>query len=255
MTPGNTGSATIADQAAPALSVEALSAGYHRDLPIVRGAALAVAAGEVVALLGPNGAGKSTLMKAIAGLVGIFSGQVTLSGVSVAGVAAEDLAAAGLGYVPQLQNVFTGLTVDENLRAGAHRLRGALARERIGEAYHRFPDLVQRRRAYGGELSGGQRQMLAIARALIMHPRVLLLDEPSAGLSPKITGEIFSAVRAIAAEGVAVLMVEQNVKAGLAAADRGIVLVEGRVAMAGPAKALADDPELRTVFMGGRVAA
>jgi branched-chain amino acid transport system ATP-binding protein len=241
--------------ATPALAVDALVAGYHRDLPIVRGASLSVSAGEAVVLLGPNGAGKSTLMKAVAGLVATFSGRVALAGTDITGAAADDLAGMGLGYVPQVQNVFTTLTIEENLRAGAFRLAPAQARQRITEAYERFPDLAAKRRARGGDLSGGQRQMLAIARALILAPRVLLLDEPSAGLSPKIAAEIFAAVRTIAAAGVAVLMVEQNVKAGLAACDRGIVLVEGRIALEGPAAALAVDPRLRTAFMGGSEAA
>ncbi|WP_108663024.1 ABC transporter ATP-binding protein [Acuticoccus kandeliae] len=237
------------------LAIDNLVAGYHRDLPIVHGASLDVAPGEVVVLLGPNGAGKSTLMKAVAGLTPTFSGTVSLDGRSVEGQSAEALTAAGLGFVPQLQNVFVTLTVDDNLRAGAYSLPRATARKRIREAYERFPDLAVRRRNLGGQLSGGQRQMLAVARALILTPRILLLDEPSAGLSPKMAQQIFASVREIAASGVAILMVEQNVRAGLSAADRAVVLAEGRVALAGPAAGLNEDPRLKTIFLGGEVAA
>ena len=236
------------------LEVEALVAGYHRDLPIVVGTSLRVDAGEVLALLGPNGAGKSTLMKAVCGLVLVIGGSIRLAGHELAGTPAHAVIDAGVGYVPQVQNVFATLTVEENLRAGGYS-RPRQTRDRIAEAYARFPMLAEKRRALGGELSGGQRQVLAIARALMTGPKLLLLDEPSAGLSPVALQEIFAGVRRIAEAGVGVMMVEQNVKAGLAAADRAVVLVQGRVVLEGAAAAIATDPRLPRAFLGEQVEA
>ncbi|TWT15239.1 ABC transporter ATP-binding protein [Reyranella sp. CPCC 100927] len=238
----------------PLLEVHDLVAGYHRDLPIVDGASLSVSASEMVVLLGPNGAGKSTLMKAICGLVLVMGGAIRLDGRDLAGVPTHAAIAAGIGYVPQVQNVFVTLTVEENLRAGGFGTTPQVTRERIAEAYARFPLLAEKRRQLGGALSGGQRQVLAIARALMTQPRLLLLDEPSAGLAPKAAQEVFAAVRGISAGGVGVLMVEQNVKAGLAASDRGIVLVQGRPVLVDKAEALARDPRLTRAFLGERVA-
>jgi branched-chain amino acid transport system ATP-binding protein len=237
---------------APLLEIRDLVAGYHRDLPIVTGASLSVAASEVVALLGPNGAGKSTLMKAVSGLVLVMGGSIRLDGTELVGVPTHQAIAAGIGYVPQVQNVFVTLTIEENLRAGGFAAPRTV-RARIAEAYARFPLLAEKRRNLGGELSGGQRQVLAIARSLMTRPRLLLLDEPSAGLAPKAAQEVFGAVRGIAAGGVGVLMVEQNVKAGLAAADRGVVLVQGRPVLEGPAASLAGDPRLPRAFLGEQV--
>jgi len=235
----------------PALEVRDLVAGYEPGLPIVRGASLAVAAGEVVALLGPNGAGKSTLLKAVAGLVAIESGRVTLGGRDLAGVPAHDMIRTGLAYVPQTENVFARMTVDENLELAGFRLGRGPRRERIGELYALFPDLGRQRRLRAGRLSGGQRQMLAFARALMGGPRVLMLDEPSAGLAPKLAGLVFAKVREVRAAGVAILMVEQNVRAALGVADRAYVLVEGRERIAGPAAVLRDDPEVAHLYLGG----
>ena len=234
------------------LEIRDLVAGYHRDLPIVGGASLSVVSGEVVALLGPNGAGKSTLMKAVCGLVRIMGGSIRLAGRDLVGLPTHATIAAGIGYVPQVQNVFVTLTVEENLRAGGFAEPRA-TRDRLAETYGRFPLLAEKRRNLGGELSGGQRQVLAIARALMTGPRLLLLDEPSAGLAPKAGQEVFQTVRGIAANGVGVLMVEQNVKAGLAAADRGIVLVQGRPVLEGPAATLGSDARLARAFLGHAV--
>ncbi len=236
----------------PLLEIRGLVAGYHRDLPIVDRASLSVGAGEVVALLGPNGAGKSTLMKAVCGLVLVIGGSIRIDGRELVGLPTHAAIAGGIGYVPQVQNVFVTLTVEENLRAGGFAEPRAV-RERIAEAYRRFPLLADKRRNLGGELSGGQRQVLAIARALMTRPRLLLLDEPSAGLAPRAAQDVFAAVHGIAAAGVGVLMVEQNVKAGLGAADRGIVLVQGRPVLAGPAAALGKDPRLARAFLGEAV--
>jgi len=236
------------------LEIDRLVAGYQPDLPIVTGASLSVAAGEVVALLGPNGAGKSTLIKAVCGLVRTMAGSIRLDGQELVGRPAHAAIAAGIGYVPQVQNVFVTLTVEENLRAGSH-LRPGQMKQNLAQAYARFPLLAEKRQALGGELSGGQRQVLAIARALMTGPRLLLLDEPSAGLAPVIAREVFARARSVAAEGIGVLMVEQNVKAGLAAADRGVVLVQGRKVLAGAAADLARDPRLARAFLGETVAA
>lgn len=231
------------------LLAEDVVAGYSRDLPIVHGASLRVAAGEILVVLGPNGAGKSTLIKSIAGVVPKFGGRVSLQGQDITGTPAHRLAAAGVGYVPQTANVFTSLTVHENLLIGGYLL-GRELKDRVEEAYARFPDLAGRRSHAGHELSGGQRQMLAMARALMTAPRLLLLDEPSAGLSPLMVSEVFQRVRQIADSGIAVLMVEQNVKAGLRIADRGLILVTGRVAHEGAARSLQDDPRVAELYLG-----
>ena len=231
------------------LRVDDIVAGYVADLPIVNGASLSLDAGEILVVLGPNGAGKSTLVKALAGIVSTFSGSVRLAGNDITRVPAHRLSASGMGFVPQTANIFTTLSVDDNLRAGGYLLRRELRRQ-LDTAYQRFPDLAPRRNQPGSALSGGQRQMLAIARALMTSPRLLILDEPSAGLSPLMVTEVFGQVRRIADSGIAVLMVEQNVKAGLRIADRGLVLVNGTVAHAGPAAQLARDPKLVQLYLG-----
>jgi branched-chain amino acid transport system ATP-binding protein len=231
------------------LQVDALVAGYVADLPIVHGVSLTLDRGEILALLGPNGAGKSTLVKTLAGVVRIFAGTVRLDGIDITGTAAHHLSARGIGFVPQTANIFTSLTVDDNLRIGGHLLRNGLQRPLAG-AYARFPDLAAHRRHLGHTLSGGQRQMLAIARALMTAPRLLMLDEPSAGLSPLMVSHVFGQIRRIADSGIAVLMVEQNVKAGLRIADRGLVMVNGQIAHAAPASSLANDPALVQLYLG-----
>ena len=233
------------------LRAEGIVAGYRPDLPILHGVGVEVARGEVVAILGPNGAGKSTLIKTMAGLVPLSSGVAELDGQTIAGLATHQLLAAGVSYVPQTGNIFTTLTVHENLRAAAHVQRNGHA-ARFARMYALFPDLADKRRALGRTLSGGQRQMLAFARALITEPRVLMLDEPSAGLSPKMTAMVFDKVRELAGQGVAVLLVEQNVKAALRVADRGYVLAEGRNRLAGSAAALLADPAMGDIFLGRR---
>ena len=225
-------------------------AGYVRGLPIVHGASLQVARGEVVAIIGPNGAGKSTLMKAIAGLVGLEAGRITLQGRDIAGLSTDRIVAAGLGFVPQTGNVFTTLSIHENLRVGGHLLRGEMA-ARLERAYAAFPVLATKRRDLARTLSGGQRQMLAIARALMTDPAVVMLDEPTAGLAPKVVQEVFERLRVLASSGVAVLMVEQNAKGALRHADRALVLVEGRNHLEGPAAALLGGPAVGAAFLGG----
>jgi branched-chain amino acid transport system ATP-binding protein len=236
------------------LRAEALEAGYEPGLPIVRGASVAVSAGEVLAILGPNGAGKSTLVKAIAGLVPVFSGRSFLGEADITHVPAHRLCGLGLGFVPQTENVFTNLTVAENLELAA-ALQRVPVRRRLPQLYEQFPDLARQRGLLAGRLSGGQRQMLAIARALVRMPLVLMLDEPSAGLSPRLVSEVFAALRGIRDSGVAIVLVEQNVKAALSVADRAVVLVEGREKVVAPAAELARDQRIADLYLGRHVAA
>jgi branched-chain amino acid transport system ATP-binding protein len=232
-----------------ALEVAALEAGYEPGLPIVRGASLAVAAGEMVAVLGPNGAGKSTLVKAIAGLVPISAGSVRLGADEITRVPAHDMVHRGLAFVPQTDNVFAELSVADNLELAAAIVR-ADRRRRLPELYALFPDLAGQRKLAAGRLSGGQRQMLAIARALVASPRVLMLDEPSAGLSPKLVAVVLERLRAVRDAGVGIVLVEQNVKAALAIADRAAILIEGKERIVGIARELAHDPMIADLYLG-----
>ena len=237
----------------PLLSADRLVAGYEPGLPIVNGASLAVAPGEILAVLGPNGAGKSTFLKAIAGLVPVASGTVRLGGADITHLAAHKKLERGLAFVPQTENIFGTLTVADNLRLAGDRVPDAkMAAGQIGAMFDAFPDLARRKKLLAGRLSGGQRQMLAVARALIVSPRVLMLDEPSAGLSPKLVEEVFSRLASIRETGVAVVLVEQNVRAALAIADRALVLVEGCNRHEGPALSLADDPTVAGLYLGRR---
>jgi len=235
---------------APALSTQALIAGYERDLPIVRGIDFAIGPGELVVVLGPNGAGKSTLVKAIAGLVSIHSGTVRLGDRDVTAVPAHEKIRQGLAFVPQTENIFTTLSIHENLLVAANILPKEARSRRIADLYRMFPDLAARPSLKAGQLSGGQRQMLAVARALIVVPSVLLLDEPSAGLSPKIATEVFRTLKTINQTGVTIVLVEQNVKAALAIAHRGVILVDGKLRHEGPAATLAGDPIVAELYLG-----
>lgn len=238
--------------ASTVLSTEALVSGYERDLPIVRGVDFKVAAGELVLILGPNGAGKSTFVKAIAGLVPIHSGRTALGDLDITAVPAHEKIRHGLAFVPQTENIFATLSIHDNLLLAADILPKEKRGERIATLYAMFPDLAERPSRRAGALSGGQRQMLAVARALIVEPSVLILDEPSAGLSPKIVSEVFARLKEINARGVTIVLVEQNVKAALAIADRAVILVEGRVAHEGTAAGLADDPLIGELYLGAR---
>ncbi len=241
----------MSERVAPRLEVRAIVAGYVADLPIVRGASLEVGAGEVVTLIGPNGAGKSTLLKAIAGLVRVSAGAVRLAGRDITGLPTHALARAGVAYVPQTENIFTTLTVRENLLAGGHTVGPELP-QRIERAYAAFPDLAERRAARGRVLSGGQRQMLAIARALLIEPAAILLDEATAGLAPRVAADLFARLRGLAGQGMAILMVEQNARAALRASDRGYVLSEGEMRISGPAADLLANPAVGEIYLGGR---
>jgi branched-chain amino acid transport system ATP-binding protein len=231
--------------------IDDLVAGYVRGLPVVHGVSIDVDRREIVTVIGPNGAGKSTLLKAIAGLIATEGGAVRLDGRDVTAMPAHAIVSSGIGFVPQTGNVFTTLTVHENLKVGAHVIRGAL-NERLERAYTLFEPLAARRTRPARTLSGGERQMLAIARALMTDPTLLMLDEPTAGLAPLVVTEVFRQLRRLAESGIAVLMVEQNAKAALRVSDRGYVLTEGRNRFAGPARALLDDPRVAEAFLGGR---
>jgi branched-chain amino acid transport system ATP-binding protein len=234
------------------LSTAALVAGYERDLPIVRGVDFRVTEAELVLILGPNGAGKSTFVKAISGLVPVHSGATRLGDLDITAVPAHEKVRHGLAFVPQTENIFATLSIHDNLLLAADILPKEKRGPRIAALYAMFPDLAERPSRRAGALSGGQRQMLAVARALIVEPRVLILDEPSAGLSPKIVTEVFSRLKEINGKGVTIVLVEQNVKAALAIADRAIILVEGRVAHEGTAAGLAGDPVIGELYLGAR---
>ncbi|MBO3761659.1 ABC transporter ATP-binding protein [Ciceribacter sp. L1K22] len=238
------------------LATSALVAGYEPDLPIVRGVDLAVARGELVVLLGPNGAGKSTFVKAIAGMVPVHSGRIHLAGRDITDVAPHRKVAEGLAFVPQTDNVFASMSILENLQIAVSLLPKDARRLAIETMLTRFPDLAIQPKRLAGALSGGQRQMLAVARALALDPPVLILDEPSAGLSPKIVGEVFSMLKRINGEGVTIILVEQNVKAAMAIADRAVILAEGVIRHEGTPAELADDPLIGQIYLGttGRAA-
>ena len=223
-------------------------AGYGAQDEILKGVDLVVDKDEVVCVIGPNGAGKSTLLKAIAGLLRPKSGSVTLNGREIAGLPAREIARLGLAYVPQEFNVFPTLSVRENLEIGGY-IDGKAAMPRIEGVLARFPPLIGKQRHAARTLSGGERQMLAMAMALMVEPAVLLLDEPSAGLSPVAAERLFDAIVEIHKDGVAVAIVEQNANEALAISDRAYLLVDGKNSRTGAAKALAADAEIRRLFL------
>ncbi|MGG5808534.1 ABC transporter ATP-binding protein [Falsiroseomonas sp. CW058] len=236
---------------APLLQVDGIVGGYGAADEILKGIDLALAPRRMAAIVGPNGAGKSTLLKAIAGLLKPKSGRILLDGGVITGLPPRGIAARGIAFVPQEANIFPSLTVRENLEMGGYlEPRGKVA-ARVDALMARFPILAEKRRRAARTLSGGQRQILAMAMALMVEPRLLLLDEPSAGLSPKAAESLFDGIAAIHAEGTAILMVEQNALEALAIAEEGIVLVDGRVARTGQAAALAADADVRRLFLGG----
>lgn len=236
----------------PLLAASGLRAGYTPEVDIVRGCDVELAAGEMISVIGPNGAGKSTLIKAMFGLVPVREGRVLLRGEEMTRAPTYRRVESGVGYVPQTENVFPNLTVEENLEMGAF-LRPKTFRKRFGEVSEWFPVLSERRRQRAGTLSGGQRQLVALARALMLDPQALLLDEPSAGLSPANVDVIFERIRLINSKGVAVLMVEQNARRALAMSDRGYVLEMGQSRFSGPGRDLLDDPKVVELYLGGKV--
>lgn len=233
------------------LQVEGLVGGYGAADEILKGITLSLAPRRMAAIVGPNGAGKSTLLKTVAGLIRPKAGTIRLEGQELTGLPPRAIAAKGVAFVPQEANIFPSLSVRENLEMGGYLEPRARVAARIEALFARFPVLAEKRRRPARTLSGGQRQILAMAMALMVEPRLLLLDEPSAGLSPKAAEALFDTIAAIHAEGTAILMVEQNAIEALAIAEEGIVLVDGRVARTGPAAALAADPEVRRLFLGG----
>ena len=232
------------------LSVERVVAGYSADDEILKGVDLAVNAGEIVSIVGPNGAGKSTLLKVIAGLLKPKRGAVSFEEQRIEGLAPRKVSALGLAYVPQEQNIFPTMSVYENLEMGGY-VDPTGARRRITGLLERFPMLAEKRRRAARTLSGGQRQILAMAMALMVEPRLLLLDEPSAGLSPVAAEQLFETIGAINRDGVAIAMVEQNALEALAIAHRSYILVDGRNSRTGRSSELAADPEVRRIFLGG----
>ena len=224
-------------------------AGYLRDLPILHGVDLSVPEGSLTVIIGPNGAGKSTLIKAIAGLVPVSAGQVRLEGAEITGIRPDRMGPLGLAYVPQTDNIFRQLTIAENLALVLRRVPDRATR--LDELYALFPALREKAREKAGALSGGQRQMLAVAMALAGRPRVMLMDEPSAGLSPKIAAEVLDLARGLTAQGVTILLVEQNVKQALRVADHCWILAEGRNQLDGPAAAILADPAVAEIYLGG----
>jgi branched-chain amino acid transport system ATP-binding protein len=231
------------------LHAKDLVAGYIPEVNILNGCDLEVRAGEFVGIIGPNGAGKSTLLKAILGMCKIRSGSITLNGQDITGRKAHELVPLGVGYVPQTKNVFPSLTVKENLEMGCF-LKPSVFKERFAYVAQMFPKLADRAAQRAGALSGGERQMVAMGRALMLEPKVLLLDEPSAGLSPALQDEVFVQCRTINASGVAILMVEQNARRCLQVVNRGYVLDQGRNAYTGTGRELLGDPNVIELYLG-----
>ena len=241
----------MADQTAngAVLSTENVVAGYVPEVDILNGVTVTVARGEIVTVVGPNGAGKSTLIKTIFGLLKPREGRVLLGGDDITGAKPHTITRRGMNYVPQLDNVFPSLTVEENLEVGS--LDRSRTKEQIERMYQLFPRLGERSRQAVGTMSGGERQMVAMARALMTDPQVLLLDEPSAGLAPLVVKQVFDLVARIRGEGLTVLIVEQNVAQVLRVVDRAYVLETGRVSAEGAAADLAADPAIRRSYLGG----
>ena len=231
------------------LRADDLVAGYLPGVNILNNCDLYAQEGELVGIIGPNGAGKSTLLKALFGLVKVNSGTVTLRGDDITGLRANKLVAKGVGFVPQTNNVFPSLTIAENLQMGVYQAPKRYA-ERFEFVTSLFPTLGDRRNQRAGSLSGGERQMVAMSRALMMEPSVLLLDEPSAGLSPVMQDEVFLRTRQINKAGVTVVMVEQNARRCLQICDRGYVLDQGRNAYSGSGRQLANDPKVIELYLG-----
>jgi len=231
------------------LSGENITGGYG-GADILKGCSVGVERGEIAVIVGPNGAGKSTAMKALLGMLDLREGSITLDGKDISQLSTQARIAEGIGFVPQTENVFTGMSVEENLQMGAY-LRNDDISETIELIYGLFPILKEKRHQAAGELSGGQRQQVAVGRAMMTQPSVLMLDEPTAGVSPIVMDELFDRIIEVRNTGVAVLMVEQNARQALEIADRGYVLVTGENRFTDSGEALLNDPEVRKSFLGG----
>ena len=230
-------------------SGEKMTGGYGGP-DIINSCSINVNKGEIVTILGPNGAGKSTAMKAMLGMLNLRQGKVTFNEEDISNLSPQDRVRKGIAFVPQNKNVFTGLSVEENLEMGAY-IRDENFQGTLDEIYKLFPILKEKRNQFAGELSGGQRQQVALGRALMIKPSVLMLDEPTAGVAPKVMDELFDHIIKIRETGVAILMVEQNARQALNIADRGYVLVTGENKFSGIGKELLNDPEVRRSFLGG----
>ena len=230
------------------LECNGIAAGYVKGLNILQGVDLVVHEGEIVSIIGPNGAGKSTLLKAIMNLIRVSAGRFYINGIEKTNIPTHKIVLEGIGYVPQVENVFPSLTIEENLEIGAWSVSNK--KESLKNIYSTFPMLSDRKKDKAGNLSGGQRQILALARALITSPNLLLLDEPSAGLSPVAIGEVFDSIKEINDSGVSILLVEQNAKRALAFSDRGYVLDQGRNAYQGRGEELLNDSRVIDLYLG-----
>ena len=226
-----------------------IAAGYVKGLNILQGIDMIINEKEIVSIIGPNGAGKSTLLKAIMGIINISGGRFFIDGVEKTNTPTHQIVKEGVGYVPQVENVFPSLTIEENLEIGSWSIDTSI-KQSISKIFDDFPMLKERRKDKAGNLSGGQRQILALARALITSPKILLLDEPSAGLSPVAIKEVFEIVKDINSKGVAILLVEQNAKRALNFSDRGYVLDQGRNAYQGKGQELLNDPRVVDLYLG-----
>ena len=226
-----------------------IAAGYVKGLNILQGVDLIVDEKEIVSIIGPNGAGKSTLLKAVMGIINISGGRFFINGVEKTNTPTHQIVSEGVGYVPQVENVFPSLTIEENLEIGSWSVKDNI-KQTISKLYDDFPMLKERHKDKAGNLSGGQRQILALARALVTSPSILLLDEPSAGLSPVAIKEVFEIVKEINSRGVAILLVEQNATRALNFSDRGYVLDQGRNAYQGKGQELLDDPRVIDLYLG-----
>lgn len=234
----------------PFLIGEAMTGGYGAT-DILHACTLSVEKGEIAVIVGPNGAGKSTAMKAVFGMLNLRQGSVRLEGEDITALSPQARVAKGMGFVPQTHNIFGSMSVEENLEMGAFIRRDADIRQTMDQIYDLFPILHQKRNQPAGELSGGQRQQVAVGRALMTRPKVLMLDEPTAGVSPIVMDELFDRIIEIARSGISILMVEQNARQALEIADKGYVLVQGANRYTDTGAALMADPEVRKTFLGG----
>src|SRR6056300_743734 len=237
-------------ETSPFLIGEAMTGGYGKGADILHSCTIAVERGEIAVIVGPNGAGKSTAMKAVFGMLSLREGRVVLDGDNITALSPQDRVVRGMGFVPQTNNIFTSMTVEENLEMGAYIRRDDF-RDTMEQVYSLFPILKDKRRQAAGELSGGQRQQVAVGRALMTKPKVLMLDEPTAGVSPIVMDELFDRIIEVARTGIAILMVEQNAKQALNIADKGFVLVQGRNRYTDTGQALLADQDVRKAFLGG----